>query len=150
MCISIIHEDAESLPCVKPSRNKDKKRRRSLRIFSAHITRNVMEIEVSAPFANRAVRTLVDLMGGAIVRKNMQGGLQMRKFDDLLRDKRVVDCFGNDSSFYFGILLTDQRGWNMRNDVCHGVSPVGVFNYSTADRIMLVILCLAQVKENNA
>jgi hypothetical protein len=128
MCISIIHEDAGPLPCVKPSRNKDKKRRRSLRIFSAHITRNVLEIEVSAPFASRAVRTLVDLMEGAIVRKNMQGGLQMRTFNDLLRDKRVVDCFGTDSSFYFGILLTDQRGWNMRNGVCHGVSPVGVFN----------------------
>jgi hypothetical protein len=128
MCISIIHEDAGPLPCVKPSRNKDKKRRRSLRIFSADITRNVLEIEVSAPFVSRAVRTLVDLMEGAIVRKNMQGGLQMRTFNDLLRDKRVVDCFGTDSSFYFGILLTDQRGWNMRNEVCHGVSPVGVFN----------------------
>jgi hypothetical protein len=112
----------------KTKQNKDKKRRRSLRIFSADITRNVLEIEVSAPFVSRAVRTLVDLMEGAIVRKNMQGGLQMRTFNDLLRDKRVVDCFGTDSSFYFGILLTDQRGWNMRNEVCHGVSPVGVFN----------------------
>jgi hypothetical protein len=35
--------------------------------------------------------------------------------------------------------------------VGHGISPVGVFNYSTADRIMhVVLLCLAQVKENNA
>ena len=90
-------------------------------------------------------------MGGATLRKNRQGGLQLRTFDDLLRDKRVEDCFGTDSSFYFRVLLTDQRGWNMRNDVCHGISPVGVFNYSTADRIMhVVLLCLAQVKENNA
>jgi hypothetical protein len=32
-----------------------KKRRRSLRIFSAHITRNAMQIEVSAPLASRGI-----------------------------------------------------------------------------------------------
>ena len=32
-----------------------KKMRRSLRIFSAHITRNAMEIEVSAPLASRGI-----------------------------------------------------------------------------------------------
>ena len=34
-----------------------KKRRRSLRIFSTHITRNAIEIDVSAPFASRAIIT---------------------------------------------------------------------------------------------
>jgi hypothetical protein len=35
----------------------------------------------------------------------------------------VKQCFGDNLSFYFRILLTDQRGWNMRNNVCHGISP---------------------------
>jgi hypothetical protein len=110
----------------------------------------ISAIHILVPQAEAAVRTLVELMGGATLRKNRQGGLQLRTFDDLLRDKRVEDCFSTDSSFYFRVLLTDQRGWNMRNDVCHGISPVDVFNYSTADRTMHVVLCLAQVKENNA
>ena len=38
--------------------NSDKKRRRSLRIFSAHITRYAMEIDVFAPFAIRAIISL--------------------------------------------------------------------------------------------
>ena len=110
----------------------------------------ISAIHILVPQAEAAMRTLVELMGGATLRKNRQGGLQLRTFDDLLRDERVEACFGTDSSFYFRILLTDQRGWNMRNDVCHGISPVGAFNYSTADRIMHVVLCLAQVREKNA
>lgn len=107
-------------------------------------------IHVLVPQAEAAIRTLVELMGGATLRKNRQGGLQLRTFDDLLRDESVENCFGADTSFYFRMLLTDQRGWNMRNDVCHGISPAGAFNYSTADRAMHVMLCLSQVRESNA
>ncbi|WP_158774283.1 DUF4209 domain-containing protein [Cobetia sp. L2A1] len=108
----------------------------------------ISAIHTLVPQAEAAVRTLVDLMGGATLRKNRQGGLQLRTFDDLLRDESVESCFGVDSSFYFRILLTDQRGWNIRNNVCHGISPANAFNYSTADRIMHVILCLALVRES--
>jgi len=107
-------------------------------------------IHILVPQAEAAIRTLVELMGGATLRKNRQGGLQLRTFDDLLRDESVENCFGADTSFYFRMLLTDQRGWNMRNDVCHGISPAGAFNYSTADRVMHVMLCLSQVRESNA
>jgi hypothetical protein len=110
----------------------------------------ISAIHILVPQAEAAIRTLVELMGGATLRKNRQSGLQLRTFDDLLRDETVETCFGTDSSFYFRILLTDQRGWNIRNDVCHGISPVGAFNYSVADKIMHVILCLAQVRESNA
>ncbi len=106
-------------------------------------------IHILIPQVEAAIRTLVELMGGATLRKNRQGGLQLRTFDDLLRDESVENCFGEDSSFYFRMLFTDQRGWNMRNDVCHGISPTGAFNYSTADRVMHVLLCLAQVRESN-
>ena len=107
-------------------------------------------IHILVPQAESAIRTLVELMGGATLRKNRQGGLQLRTFDDLLRDESVEKCFGADTAFYLRMLLTDQRGWNMRNDVCHGISPSGAFNYSTADRIVHVMLCLSQVRESNA
>jgi hypothetical protein len=107
-------------------------------------------IHILVPQAEAAIRTLVELMGGATLRRNRQGGLQLRTFDDLLRDERVENCFGKDAPFYFRVLLTDQRGWNIRNDVCHGMIPAGAFNYSTADRVMHVMLCLSQVRESNA
>lgn len=107
-------------------------------------------IHILVPQAEAAIRTLVELMGGATLRRNRQGGLQLRTFDDLLRDESVETCFGSDTSFYFRMLLTDQRGWNIRNDVCHGISPAGAFNYSTADRVMHVMLCLSQYRDSNA
>jgi hypothetical protein len=107
-------------------------------------------IHILVPQAEAAIRMLVELTGGATLRKNRQGGLQLRTFDDLLRDESVQNCFGSDTSFYFRMPLTDQRGWNMRNDVCHGISPAGAFNYSTADRTLHVMLCISQVRESNA
>lgn len=110
----------------------------------------ISAIHILVPQTESAIRTLVELTGGATLRKNRQGGLQLRTFDDLLRNEKVEECFGIDLSFYFRILLTEQRGWNIRNNICHGISPSGAFNPSTADRVMHVILCLAQVRVTNA
>ncbi len=109
----------------------------------------ISTIHILVPQTEAAIRTLVELMGGATLKRNRLGGLQLITFDGLLRDETVKNCFGTDSSFYFRILLTDQRGWNIRNNVCHGISPSSIFNYSTAARIMHVILCLAQVRESH-
>lgn len=110
----------------------------------------ISAIHILVPQIEAAIRTLVELTGGATLRSTRQGGLQLRTLDDLLRDEKVKECFGIDLSFYFRILLTEQRGWNIRNDVCHAISPSGAFSPSTADRIMHVILCLAQVRVTNA
>jgi hypothetical protein len=107
----------------------------------------ISAIHVLMPQAESAIRALVEVMGGAILSRNKQGGFQLRTFGDLLRDETVKQCFGDNLSFYFRILLTDQRGWNMRNNVCHGISPANAFSYSMADRIMHIMLCLAQVRE---
>ena len=110
----------------------------------------ISAIHILVPQTEAAIRSLVELTGGATSKRNRQGGLQLRSFDDLLRDERVQECFGIDLSFYFRILLTEQRGWNIRNNICHGISPSGAFNPSMADRVMHVILCLAQVRVTNA
>ena len=85
--------------------------------------------------------------GGAVLKKNRQGGLQLLTFDALLRSEQVLQCSGKDITFYFRVLLTDQRGWNLRNDVCHGISTSNRFNAITADRVMHVLLCLSRARE---
>lgn len=107
-------------------------------------------IHILIPQAEAAICALIEFSGGATLKKNRQGGLQLRTFDDLLRDQIIEKCFGHDSAFYFRVLLTDQRGWNLRNDTCHGINPVGSYNYATADRVLHVFLCLAQVRASNA
>ena len=107
-------------------------------------------IHLLIPQIEAAIRSLVELMGEAILRRSRQGGLQLRTLDDLLREECVENCFGIDSTFYFRVLLTDKRGWNMRNDVCHGISPSSAFNCFMADRVLHVLLCLARVRKSHA
>lgn len=110
----------------------------------------ITSIHVLVPQIEAAIRILVELMSGATLRKNRQGGLQLRTLDDLLRDDAVETCFGPDISFYFRALLTDQRGWNIRNDTCHGISPDNAFSYVAADRVLHVLLCIAKVQKKDA
>ncbi len=78
-------------------------------------------IHILVPQAEAAIRTLVELMGGATLRRNRQGGLQLRTFDDLLRDESVENCFGVDTSFYIFKCFSLTKRVNVRNDVCHGI-----------------------------
>jgi hypothetical protein len=57
-----------------------------------------------------------------------------------------VDTLGEDFTNYFRILFTEQRGWNLRNDVCHGIANHGHFNYASADRVLHALLCLGFIR----
>ena len=74
-------------------------------------------------------------------------GFNLRILDGLLRDPLIVQVFGEDAVFYFRTLLVDPRGWNLRNRVCHGLCNANEFGPSMSDRVMHVLLCLAQVRE---
>ncbi len=45
-------------------------------------------------------------------------------------------------ALYLRIVLTDQRGWNLRNDVCHGLSPANQLNGAVARRVMMIVFFL--------
>lgn len=110
----------------------------------------IASVAILIPQIESAVRRLVEISGGAILKSNKYGGMQFRTLDDLLQDDMVSNCFGEDAVFYFRTLLTDQRGWNLRNNVCHGIGNNATFNYSTADRVLHILLCLSRVRENDS
>ena len=68
-------------------------------------------------------------------------GFQLRILDDVLRDPTVNQLLTTDFANYLRILLTDNRGWNLRNDICHGIASPDLFNKMTADRIIHSLLC---------
>ncbi|WP_367270581.1 DUF4209 domain-containing protein [uncultured Rikenella sp.] len=41
-------------------------------------------------------------------------------------------------------LLTDNRGWNLRNEVCHGLTEISQFDQMTVNRIIHALLCLGR------
>jgi len=71
----------------------------------------------------------------------------LKNFEELLRDERVTGVLSSDVTLYFRTLFSDQRGLNVRNNVCHGLSPIETFGPAIADRIFHALLVLALVKE---
>ena len=74
------------------------------------------------------------------------GGFNLKTLDELLRTEQISRVLGEDVSLYFRVLLTDLRGWNIRNDVCHGISPYESFSKMVADRLIHILLVLGQLR----
>jgi Domain of unknown function (DUF4209) len=98
------------------------------------------------PQVEDAVRNLLEKTGGSVLKQSRAGGFNLKTFDELLRDQKIADLFGEDIVLYLRVLFTDQRGWNLRNDVCHGMVPFNGFAINIADRIIHALLCLALVR----
>lgn len=110
----------------------------------------INSVHLLIPQIEDAIRNLVEISGGSILKPSKNGGFNYKTLDELLREKVVIDALGDDVTLYFRVLLTDQRGWNLRNEVCHGIPPTNVFSAHVADRIIHVLLYLALLREEKS
>lgn len=107
----------------------------------------LVAIHLLVPQIEEAIRNIVEFAGGNVLKPSRGGGYHLRTFDEILRDDIIKEALGEDFADYFRILFTDQRGWNIRNNVCHGMASPNVFNYQTADRVIHALLCLGLIHE---
>lgn len=98
------------------------------------------------PQIEEAVRVLVVKLGGSHLALRRGGGMNLRPLDDLLRDSKVVTVLGSRVVRYLQVVLVDQRGLNLRNAICHGFLPSDQFGPQMADRLLHVVLVLAQLR----
>lgn len=105
----------------------------------------VVAIHLLIPQIEEAVRNLIELAGGVVLKKNRGGGYQLKTFDEILRDDIIKQVLGEDIQLYLRVLFTDPRGWNLRNDVCHGMSEIESFSFQAIERILHVILILGTI-----
>jgi Domain of unknown function (DUF4209) len=98
------------------------------------------------PQIEAAIRKLMEISGGEVLKPARSGGFHLRTLDEILRDKPIVELLGESISLYLRVILTDQRGWNVRNNICHGISfPQDCSKY-VADRLIHILLLLAQYR----
>lgn len=110
----------------------------------------LVTIHLLIPQIENALRNLVEYAGGVVLkpsRSRAVQSLQVRTFDELLRDSITSRVLGEDIALYFRTLFTDPRGVNLRNDVCHGLAPAQMFGAGLADRVLHALLILAQVRK---
>lgn len=103
-----------------------------------------ISIHLLIPQIEAAIRHLVELAGGGTFKPRRGGGFHLKTLDELLRSEEMNNAFGEDVALYLRVLFTDQRGWNIRNDVCHGVFIS--MSKEIADRLMHVLLLLSVMR----
>ncbi|KXX70957.1 DUF4209 domain-containing protein [Flammeovirga sp. SJP92] len=105
----------------------------------------IVAVHILIPQIEEAIRNLVELLGGVVLKKSRGGGFQLKTFDDILRNEIIKEILGEDTQLYLRVLFTDQRGWNLRNNVCHGMSEIGTFSYQSVERILHVLIILGTI-----
>ncbi|HOI92041.1 MAG TPA: DUF4209 domain-containing protein [Candidatus Rifleibacterium sp.] len=108
----------------------------------------IASIHVLIPQIEEAIRTIIETSGGVVMKFNKNHWIQVKTFDELLRDPILTKVFGEDCTLYFRVLYTDSRGWNIRNNVCHGLSPIESFSQQVADRIVHSLLYLGMIRKS--
>lgn len=96
-----------------------------------------------------AIRNLVEMNGGnVLVYKN--DAYNLKTFNHLLKGEITEEIFGTDVTLYFRVLFTDKRGWNLRNNLAHGMIAISHFNKQNSDRLIHAFLCIGLVRYKEA
>lgn len=103
------------------------------------------------PQFESAIRTLVASLGGEILKpdQNPNDGNRYMALDGLLESEVLKVVFPQDVLTYYKNLFTNQNGWNLRNQTCHGLVSADSFNATMADRIIHAFMVLSNVKEKS-
>lgn len=102
----------------------------------------IVAIHLLIPQIEEAVKNILEIENIPTLKPNKSGnGFHLKILDDMLRNSIAIQLLTDDFANYLRILLTDNRGWNLRNDVCHGIADSNIFNKITADRIIHALLC---------
>jgi hypothetical protein len=106
----------------------------------------ITAISTLTPQIEALVRSLVRIEEGRMYKPGKRGGLLVRTLDDLLRDEVIRQVLGDRTVKYLCVLLTDQRGWNFRNNVCHGLMASTAYDAHRADRVFHAIMLFAFIR----
>ena len=103
----------------------------------------VVALHLWIPRIEGLIRVLARALRASLYHADQRGGaLRLRAIDELLRDAQVEEALTPSAALYLRVLLTDGRGWNLRNALCHAFVPANALVASVATRILQVLLFL--------
>ena len=72
-------------------------------------------------------------------------GYQLRTLDELLNEQVITDKFSADGAFYLRTVLTNQKSYNIRNMLCHGIANPNNFGVVAADRLLHILYLVTTI-----
>ncbi len=111
---------------------------------------HITAIHVLLPQIEHALRRLLGLLGKP-TNKHRRSDLTVmveKTLNDILENEQSIqDCLGEGVIMYLRVVLCDPRGLNVRNSVAHGLMKPEQFNRFVSDRLLHIILLLAEIRE---
>lgn len=106
----------------------------------------VSAIHVLMPQVERAFRHLLIIRGGYPLIRQENGDYKYKTLGRLFNESAITELLGDQYVGYFRALLTDKRGWNLRNLTLHGLLSSDRLGRKEADRIVHTLLVLGLVR----
>lgn len=105
----------------------------------------ITSVHLIVPQIEEAIRNLLEMNGGNIlIFKN--GSYQLKTFDHILNDPVVIDVLTEDVCLYYRILFTDSRGWNLRNNLAHGLLNPTEIDEQVNEQVIHAMLFLGLIR----
>lgn len=105
---------------------------------------HVVAVHVLIPQLEHAVQKLTEEIQGPVLGPIKSGSqTPYVLLDALLRHPNMKEVLLANAQLYLRVLLTDQKGQNFRNKVCHGWLKPSEFNTFMSDRVLHALLVLA-------
>lgn len=106
-------------------------------------------LHILVPHIEATVRRLAELIGIPVIKyRNDLSRYDYKTLDELLREENIKKVLGENLTFYLRIVYTDQRGFNLRNRIAHGLILPEDCNSLYSDIVFHTLLCLGLVREN--
>lgn len=108
---------------------------------------SIVACHLLIPQIERAISNIAIRKGAQAIRLQPSGkGFMLQLMDKLFDVEEVKKALGENQTFYLRTLLTEQRGMNLRNLLCHGLINPMYFTMGKADRIIHALLLIGLVK----
>jgi len=109
---------------------------------------SIVCLHVLVPQIEAGIRWMVGEVTGTRLRSNTaaRGPDELRLLASLLSDPAFVAGMGEDVRWYLEAVLIDSRGFNLRNDVCHGLRVDSEIGQRAALMAFHIVLLLGLVR----
>ena len=113
------------------------------RAFNAWVEKDYLVfLHLVIPQIEAACLQIVKNADSPIQKENRNGGYNVLVFGDLLREPSILEILGQHGVDYYTALFSDPRGFNLRNEVAHGLRDSEGFDEGAANVTLIALLHL--------
>jgi len=96
------------------------------------------------------IETVIWKLAGQPIKSNGEGGFDRHTLGKMLSTLALEEFLGQDINLYLRVVLTDKKGLNWRNGICHGRIISEQINRAMVERLIHILLLFSLFKRAEA